>query len=106
MDGGAPLEGLEDLPGLVGLTEPAPEGGVEEDHVDRLAADAGGELLEVDHYRIGRGRNVDEAAKPPHSLQAVGRILEIVVVEVLDRLADTDAFLDAPHAVRIDAQAR
>ena len=54
VDARPPLERLQHLPRLVGLAEPTPEGRIEEDHVDRLAADAGGKLLEIDHHRIGR----------------------------------------------------
>ena len=89
----------------MGLAKAAPEGGVEENDVDRLEPDAGGELLEIDHHGVGRGRDVDRAPQPPHALEPPARVLEVVVVEVLDRLADPDPLLDAPHAVGVEADA-
>jgi hypothetical protein len=44
--------------------------------------DVGGELLEVDHHGVGREGNVHHPAKTAHPVQAPGRVLVVVVVEV------------------------
>ena len=54
---------------------------------------------------VAVGMLTNAVAQPPHAFEAPGRILEIVVVEILDRLADADRLLDRPDAVGIEPQA-
>ena len=63
-------------------------------------------MLEVHHHGVGRGRDVHRVPQAAHPLESVGRILEIIVVEIRDRVADADSLLDAPHAVWIETQRR
>ena len=63
------------------------------------------QLLEIDHDRIGRRRDPNELADAAHAFKAPGRILEIVVVQILDRLADADRLFDRPGRVRVEPQA-
>ena len=47
-----------------------------------------------------------ELPQPAHPLQSVGGILEIVVVQIGDRMANANSLLHAPHAVGIETQRR
>ena len=98
------LECLEHRPRLVRLAEAAPERRVKQDHIDQIVADRLGELLEIDDHGVSRRGNAHELTNAPHAFQTPGRVLEIIILELLDRLADSDRLLDAPCAVRIETQ--
>ena len=88
----------------IGLPQAAPEGGVEENHVDGVMLDARRELLEIDHHRIGRRRDRDAVTQAPHAFKAEAGILEIVVADVGDLARDADRFFDRPDTVGIEAE--
>ena len=64
-----------------------------------------GELLEVDDDRVGREREPHEVAQRLHLRDAEHRVLEPVVVEVLDRPAEAHGVAERQRAVGVEAQA-
>ena len=81
----------------------APERRVEQDHVDRGIEHVRGELLEVHDDGVGRERHAHLLAHAAHAVQAVHRILEVVVAQILDRLPEADGLLGRPDAVAVEA---
>ena len=84
----------------------APEGGVEQDDVDRRIEHVGGELLEIDDHRVGGERHADLLAHAAHAVQAPGRVLEVVVAQILDGPAEADRLLDGEGGVGIVSAGR
>ncbi len=82
-----------------------PQRGVEQDDVHGGVEHVGGQLLEPDDHRVGGERHPDPLAGPAHAVQAVDRIFEVVVVQVLDLPREPDGLLRGPDAVGIEAQA-
>ena len=62
MDGHAELKRLAHPCGLDARANAAPEGGVQQNHIEGSMMNVGGELLEVDDCGIGGERYVDIAA--------------------------------------------
>ena len=58
----------------------------------------GGQLLEIDHDRVGGDRDAHGRADPAHAVQAPDRVLVVVVAQVLDRLAEADRLLQRSAA--------
>ncbi len=83
MDGDAELKRLADAGGLDAGANAAPEGGVEQNHIDGGIENIGGQLLEVDHHRVGGQRNADHLAHAAHAVQAVDGVFQIVVAQCL-----------------------
>src|SRR5215210_44131 len=95
MDGYAQLERLTDRGGLHAGSDAAPEGGIEQDDIHGGGEDVDGQLLEVDDYGVGGEGYVHGLPHAPHTVQAPGGILVVVVADVLYSPAEADALLDA-----------
>ena len=78
---------------------------VEEDHIHRGLEHVGRQLLEPDDDGIRGQGHADALAHAPHAVQPVHRILEVVVVQVLDVPAEPDGLLRRPDPVGVEAQA-
>src|SRR3954463_6237529 len=84
MNGHAELECLAYTGRFYALTNTTPERCVEQDHVDRRIEYIGGELLEVNDNSICGERHAHLFACAAHAVEAIDRVLKIVVVDVLD----------------------
>ena len=104
MDGDAKLEGVADARGFHARTYPAPERRVEQDHVDGAVQHVGGELLEIDDDGVRGERQAQLLAGMPHTGEAEDRILEVVVVEILNCASEPDGLLRRPDGIRIEAE--
>ena len=82
----------------------SPERGVEQDHVDRALQHVRGELFEVDDHGVGGERDAQPLARVTHAGEAEHRVLEVVVVEIFDRAAETDGLFGRPDRVGIEAE--
>src|SRR5439155_9834087 len=96
---------LADGRGADAGADAAPEGRVEQDHVDGGVENVRRELLEVDDDRVRRQRDRNLLAHAPHPVQTPGRVLEVVVPQVLDRAPEAHRLLDREHRVRVEANA-
>src|ERR1035441_1821526 len=101
--GDAELEGLADCGGFHTGADAAPECGVEQNHVDGGIEDIGGELLEVDHHGVGGERYAHHFAGAAHTVEAVDRILQVIVAQALDGLAEADGLFGGPYGVGVEA---
>src|SRR5687768_17026232 len=102
MDRDAELERFANACGFYTLTDPSPEGCVEQDDVYRRIQNVRRKLFEIYNYRICRQWHSNLFACPPHPVESEDRIFEIVVVDVLDLLAKPDRLLGRPCRVRIE----
>src|SRR6185503_2691871 len=100
----AKLEGLANARCLHALPDAAPESRVKQNHVDCRVQYVSGQLLEVDNDSIRRERHshlLSHAAHPGHSKD---RILQIIIVNALDLMAEPDRCFGRPYAIRIEAE--
>src|SRR5215204_1554019 len=98
------LKCLADTGSFYTLTYAAPESRVEQDHITRSIENIGGELFEIYDDGVRRERHPHFLTRSPHAVQAEHGILEIVVVDVLDLLAEPDRLLSRPRRVRIKSE--
>src|SRR5882762_951114 len=103
--GDAELECLAHARGLDALPDPAPEGCVEQNHVAGQVEHISREVLKVDDDRVCCQRHAHLLAHAAHSRQSKYRVLQIIVPDVFDLLAEPNARLSGPDAVRIEAEA-
>ena len=103
MHGHLHAEGLAHARGLDARADAAPEGRVEQDHVDRAGGGIGGQLLEVDDDGVGGERHLREVAQRLHLGDAVDGILEPIVREVLDAAGECDRVAERPRRVGVVA---
>ena len=104
VDGDAELKGFADGSGFDAGADASPESGVEEDDVDGGVEHVGGELLEIYDDGIGGEGDASHFAGAAHAVQAEHRVLQIVVAQTLDGLAEADGLLGGPDAVGIEAE--
>ncbi len=90
--------------GLDAGADSAPEGGVEQDHIDGGIQDVGSQLFEVDHHRVGGQWDADHLAGAAHAVQSEDRIFKIVIAYSLDSLAETNGLFGGPDGVRVEAE--
>ena len=82
----------------------SPECRVEQDHIHRGVQNVRRQLFEIDDHGIGGERNPNHLPSPPHPVQSVHRIFEIVVANVLDGLSEADGLFCGPDPVRIEPE--
>src|SRR5262252_1210397 len=104
MNRDAELKRLTQTGRFYARTNAAPERRVEKDDVDRCLEHVRRELLEADDNRVRRQRHPHFLARATHAVHPEDRILEIVVVDVLDVLPEPDRLLRGPHRVRVEAE--
>ena len=78
-----------------GGPDAAPESGVEEHDFHRGLQEVGGQLLEVDHHRVGRQRYPDLGAVAAQAVQAERGVFVVVVAQPFDAAAEFDSTLHA-----------
>src|SRR5690554_2359712 len=100
----AELKGLADRGGAHTLTDATPEGRVEEDHVDGRVEDVGAELLEIDHDGVRGQRHPHLVTNTTEAVKTEDRILQVIVSDVLDVLAEPDRLFGRPHTVRVEPE--
>src|SRR3954471_23325994 len=105
MHGDPELERFAHAGGFDARTDAAPEGGVEENHVNRAIENVGRELLEVDDDGVGGERDAEPFARVSHPRETEHWILQIVVIQVFDGAPEPDRLLGRPDGVRIEAEA-
>src|SRR5207253_10976259 len=88
----------------VRLADAAPDLRIQQDHVDGTQPDTGRELLEVDNHGVSGRWNADLLAHAGHPFQTPGRILQVVIVEVLDLPGNLDGLFNVPDRVGVQAQ--
>src|SRR5215208_1802179 len=98
------LESLAHPSGFDAGPDPTPESGVEQDDVGRRIQYVGRQLLEVDNHRVGREGYLHLLAQAPHTVEPPGRVLVVVVFQILYGQAETNALLDAEGSVGIEPQ--
>ena len=104
MHGHAELKCFANRRGFLAGANASPERRVEKDHIHRGVKHVGGELLEIDHDSIGRERYANHFASAAHAVQAVYGILQVIVTQALNCLAETNRLLRGPDAVGIETQ--
>src|ERR1700749_3437054 len=79
-------------------TNPTPERRIKQNDIDGGVQNVSGKLLKVNHHGIRRKWHSYLTAHSAHAVKSVNRILEIVVINVFNRLAKPDGLLSGPHA--------
>src|SRR5512133_1168650 len=105
MDSDAQLECLTDRRGFDAGADAAPERRVEQHDVDGGLQHVRGQLLEVHNDSVRRQRHAQLLSRATHPVHAEHRILEVVVLQILDVLAEPDRLLGGPDAVRVETKA-
>ncbi len=81
----------------------APEGRVQQYHVDPAVQHVRGQLLEIHDNRVGGERNAQLLTGVPHAGEPEDGILEIVVVEILDGPSESDGLFGRPDGIGIES---
>src|SRR6266702_3357147 len=105
MNGYSQLKGFTHTCRLDAGTNASPERRIQKNHIDGGIQNSASELLKVDHHGIGCCRNTDHFPYASHTVQTPGRIFKIIVLQVLDGVAEVNGLLDAEGCVRVIAQA-
>jgi hypothetical protein len=85
-------------------SDPTPESGVQQDDVSRRVQYVGRQLLEIYDHGVGRERYLHLLAQAPHTVEPPGRVLVVVVFQILYGQAEADALLDAEGGGGIEPQ--
>src|SRR5262249_50921841 len=85
-------------------TNASPECGVEQNHIDRRIQDVGSELLEIDNDGVRRKWHANHFPCSAHSMKSIDRVLEVVIVQSFDGLAEANGLLCRPHGIWIEPQ--
>src|ERR671913_372250 len=104
MYGHPELECLAHPSGFDARPDPTPESSVQQDDVGRRVQYVGRQLLEIYDHRVGGERYLHLLAHAPHTVESPGRVLVVVVVQILYGQAEADALLDAEGGVGIEPQ--
>src|SRR5271166_3091545 len=102
--GDAKLEGFANTRRLYARPDAAPEGGVQQYHVNGGIQIVGGELFKIDDHGISRQRDSDHLARAAHAVEAEHRVLEVVVAEVLNRLSEANRLFFRPDRIGVEAE--
>src|SRR5687768_1241444 len=101
----AQLKRLTNAGSLYTLADTAPEGGVEQDHVNRIIEHVGRQLLEVNYDSIRSQRHPNFLPSTAHTIETIYRIFEVVVTHVFNLLPKPDGLLSRPNCIGIEAKA-
>src|SRR5918995_3106268 len=104
MYGHPELESLAHPSGFDAGPDPTPESGVEQDDVGCRVQYVGRQLLEIYDHGVGRERYLHLLAQAPHTVEPPGRVLVVVIFQILYGQAEADALLDAEGGVGIEPQ--
>src|SRR5918999_4226317 len=104
MYGHPELESLAYPSGLDAGPYPSPESGIEQDDVGGRTQYVGRQLLEIDDNGVGGERYIHLLAQAPHTVESPGRVLVVVVFQILYGQAKANALLHAEGGVGIEPQ--
>src|SRR5208283_5126693 len=80
----------------------APESSIEQNDVHGGIERIGGELLEVHYHGISGQRHAHHLAGAAHAVQSEDGVLDIIVAETFDGLAEANGLLGGPDGVRVE----
>src|SRR5688500_7672642 len=102
MDRNTKLECFAHARGFHTLPDASPKRSVEQDDIDRRIQNIRRELLEIYNDRVRREWHTNFLARPTHAVKSKHRIFQVIVVDVLDLLAEPDRLFGRPGRVRIE----
>src|SRR5678816_664953 len=104
MHGNAKLERFANTDCLDATSNAAPERCVEKYHIHGGVERVRRQLFKVHDHGICSERNPDHFPRAPHSVQTKHGIFKIVVLQVLDGLAESYSLFCGPHSVWIKSK--